>query len=84
MFPPTPGSCLLLFHSASAFFGEEHVPRHAITMGLGTILEAREIFLLAWGEDKAAIIKEAVVSDSQDLGTGKGGAGKCCHQGDGW
>jgi len=46
--------------AASDFFGEEHVPRRAITMGVGTILEARQIIMMAWGEGKAPIIREAV------------------------
>ncbi len=46
--------------AASDFFGEENVPRHAITMGVGTILEAREIILLATGEHKAPIVRRAV------------------------
>jgi glucosamine-6-phosphate deaminase len=29
--------------AASAFFGEEYVPRRAITMGVGTILEASKV-----------------------------------------
>lgn len=44
--------------AASDFFGEENVPTQAITMGLGTILEARKILLLALGEHKAAVIRE--------------------------
>jgi glucosamine-6-phosphate deaminase len=46
--------------AASDFFGERNVPRHAITMGVGTIMQARRIALLAFGEHKAAIIKRAV------------------------
>jgi len=46
--------------AASDFFGEENVPRRAITMGVGTILEARQLFLLAFGEHKAPIIAKAV------------------------
>ncbi len=46
--------------AASDFFGEEHVPRRAITMGVGTILEARQIYLLAFGEGKAPIIAQAI------------------------
>jgi len=46
--------------AAAEFFGESNVPRRAITMGVGTILQAREIVLLAWGEAKAAIVQEAV------------------------
>jgi len=46
--------------AASDFFGEEYVPRRAITMGVGTILEADKIILMAWGESKAPVIKESV------------------------
>ena len=46
--------------AASDFFGEEYVPRRAITMGVGTILEAEKIILMAWGEAKAPVIKESV------------------------
>ena len=49
--------------AASDFFGEEHVPIAAITMGVGTILNAREIALLAFGEAKAAIIRRTVEGD---------------------
>jgi glucosamine-6-phosphate deaminase len=46
--------------AAADFFGEEYVPREAVTMGVATILEAREIAILATGEHKAAIVKRAV------------------------
>src|SRR5690606_15818689 len=46
--------------AAADFFGEDNVPRQAITMGVATILEAREILLLATGEHKAGIVKRAV------------------------
>lgn len=46
--------------AASDFFGAENVPRHAITMGVGTILDARKIFLLAYGEGKAPIVARTV------------------------
>jgi glucosamine-6-phosphate deaminase len=46
--------------AASDFFGEWSVPRCAITMGVGTILDARQVFLLAFGEHKAAIVKRSV------------------------
>lgn len=42
--------------AAADFFGEENVPRQAITMGIGTILDANKIILMAWGEHKAEII----------------------------
>ncbi|MCU0858250.1 MAG: 6-phosphogluconolactonase, partial [Pontiellaceae bacterium] len=36
--------------AASGFYGEHNVPRRAITMGVGTILKARRIILVALGE----------------------------------
>jgi glucosamine-6-phosphate deaminase len=49
--------------AAADFFGEEHVPREAITMGIATILEAREIVILATGEHKAGVVRRAVEED---------------------
>ncbi len=46
--------------AAKDFGSEENVPYRAITMGIQTILEARTIYLMAWGQHKAAIVKEAV------------------------
>ncbi len=46
--------------AASDFFGEWNVPRKAITMGVGTILAARRVLLLAFGEHKAPVIRRAV------------------------
>ncbi len=47
--------------NADAFGGDpERVPKRALTMGVGTILEAREIILLATGVSKADIVAEAV------------------------
>ncbi len=46
--------------AASDFFGERNVPRQAITMGVGTILDARRVILLAFGEHKATIVRKAV------------------------
>jgi glucosamine-6-phosphate deaminase len=46
--------------AAADFFGEENVPREAITMGVATILEAREIVILATGEHKAEIVRRTV------------------------
>jgi len=43
------------------FFGSEAaVPHHCITMGIGTIMEARQNLLLAFGPKKARAIAEAV------------------------
>ncbi len=47
--------------NAAMFGGDaERVPRRALTMGVGTILDAREILLLATGKAKASIIAQAV------------------------
>jgi glucosamine-6-phosphate deaminase len=46
--------------AASDFFGEQNVPRKAITMGVGTILDARRVILLAFGEHKAPILRRSV------------------------
>lgn len=46
--------------AAADFFGEEHVPKQAVTMGVATILEAREIAILATGEHKAGIVRRTV------------------------
>jgi glucosamine-6-phosphate deaminase len=46
--------------AASDFFGERNVPRQALTMGVGTILEARRLIIMAFGEHKAAIVERAV------------------------
>lgn len=46
--------------AAADFFGEDNVPREALTMGVATIMAAREIAILATGEHKAAIVKRAV------------------------
>ncbi|EIE24760.1 nagb/rpia/CoA transferase-like protein [Coccomyxa subellipsoidea C-169] len=46
--------------AASDFFGEQHVPRRALTMGISTILNARRILLMAFGENKADIAARAV------------------------
>ncbi|NQZ44933.1 MAG: glucosamine-6-phosphate deaminase [Flavobacteriaceae bacterium] len=46
--------------AASDFFGYENVPNKAITMGVGTIMAAKRIILMAWGEGKSDIIKQSV------------------------
>ena len=52
--------------AASDFYGEENVPRKAITMGVGSILKAKKIILMAWGEGKASIIKRTVEGNLSD------------------
>lgn len=49
-----------LKQNAPFFGGEAQVPRRAITMGVGTIIEARRCLLLATGNSKAEVIAQAV------------------------
>lgn len=46
--------------AAKDFLGEANVPQYAITMGVAPIMEARKIFLMAWGAGKAEIVQKAV------------------------
>lgn len=52
--------------AASDFFHEENVPLQALTVGIGTILEARKIILMAFGEHKAPIVREAAEGPATD------------------
>ena len=45
---------------SGAFFGLENTPKMAITMGIGTIMRADKIILMAWGEEKADIVQRVV------------------------
>lgn len=51
---------MTMLDAASDFFGKENVPSKAITMGVGTIMNAKRVILMAWGEGKASIIRQAV------------------------
>ncbi len=46
--------------AAPSFLGIENVPRRAITMGISTIQKAKRVVLLAWGINKAQILKETI------------------------
>jgi len=46
--------------NARFFDKPEDVPTQAYTMGIGTIMRAKRILLIASGKDKAAIVKEAL------------------------
>ncbi|NMM50135.1 glucosamine-6-phosphate deaminase [Marinigracilibium pacificum] len=52
--------------AASDFFGEDFVPKKAITMGVGTILKAKRVILMAWGEGKAGVVKRTVEGEVSD------------------
>ena len=49
-----------------SFGSQESVPPCSITMGVSTILSTRKIFLTAWGEEKADIIKKTVEGKVSD------------------
>ena len=53
--------------AASDFFSQDNVPRKAITMGVGTILNSQRIILMAWGEGKASIIQKTIEAEVTDL-----------------
>jgi glucosamine-6-phosphate deaminase len=57
---------MTMLDAASDFFGKENVPTKAITMGVGTIMSAKRIILMAWGEGKSNIIKQAVEGPIQE------------------
>lgn len=46
--------------AAPAFGGFENVPSYAITMGVATIMDAKKVRLMAWGEKKASIVNKAI------------------------
>ncbi|MBF0546100.1 MAG: glucosamine-6-phosphate deaminase [Candidatus Riflebacteria bacterium] len=46
--------------NAESFGGEDNVPKHVITMGLGTIMETRSCLLLAFGKKKAEAVKAMI------------------------
>ena len=46
--------------NASCFGSNSEVPRLAITMGVGTILESRRCLLLAMGAEKASVVRSTV------------------------
>lgn len=52
--------------AAADFMGVANVPRSAITMGVGTILKARRLVLMAWGGNKAEIVRDAVEGEMTD------------------
>jgi len=49
--------------AATSFLGIDKVPKKAITMGIGTVKKAKRIILLAWGHNKASIVKKTIEGD---------------------
>ena len=54
---------ITLVDAAPAFLGIDNVPTKAITMGIGTVSTAKRIVLLAWGANKADILKKTIEGD---------------------
>ena len=52
---------------AGLFYGVEHTPKMAITMGISTVMSARHIILMAWGEDKADVVGKVVEGEATRL-----------------
>lgn len=48
------------------FSSVDNVPTGAITMGIGTILKSKKIVLIAWGEDKAPILRKVIEDVATD------------------
>lgn len=48
------------------FGGMKNVPVSSITMGIGSILNSKKIYLLAWGEEKSQMIKQTVENAMTD------------------
>ena len=46
--------------AAESFQGIENVPKKAITMGIASAMSAKRIVLLAWGQKKSLVVKEAI------------------------
>ncbi|MCA9410690.1 MAG: PIG-L family deacetylase [Candidatus Omnitrophica bacterium] len=49
--------------AAADFFSEENVPESGVTLGLGTLLEANSVILVAIGEGKSKIVRKTVEGD---------------------
>lgn len=52
--------------AAASFFGEDNVPVQAVTMGVGSILDARKIVIVALGDHKSKIVRCAVEGEVTD------------------
>ncbi len=52
---------LTIKDAGPAFGGIENVPTTAITMGVATIMAAKQVRLMAWGAAKASIVKKAIL-----------------------
>ena len=53
--------------AAAGFYGEDHVPLQAVTMGVASILAAKQVILMALGEHKAKVVRKAVEAEVTDM-----------------
>ena len=53
--------------ASSQFNSSENVPRSAVTLGISNLMSARRIVCVAWGENKANIVKLTIEGDITDL-----------------
>ena len=53
--------------AARFFHTNDNIPTGSITMGLSTILKAKSIILMAWGEEKAEQIRQTVEDKMNDM-----------------
>ena len=51
----------------AGLFSKNEIPTMAITMGIETILKAKKIVLMAWGENKAEVIRQVVEGESTEM-----------------
>ncbi|CDN30357.1 Glucosamine-6-phosphate deaminase [Mucinivorans hirudinis] len=47
-------------YASSMFYGVENTPTKALTMGIGTILSARKVFVVGWGENKSIAFAKVI------------------------
>ena len=52
--------------AAATFASTDNVPAGIITMGISTMLKARSVILMAWGDEKAVIMKETIEGKISD------------------
>jgi len=55
------------FDASKSFNGIENVPSKAITMGIRTIFNSKRIIMMAWGIQKALIVKKSVENNITSL-----------------
>lgn len=49
------------------FGKEESVPYRAVTMGINTIMKARQVFIMAWGTHKASIVQQTIEGEITEM-----------------